>query len=102
MAVLVGEITTKRDPGPYKLEVVRRHEAHVDLLRHAVIVGQREGERVDAREALEFVLRGFAQIDKICVGKGEVLDAAIAHVRGDDDELIGILIWKPDAAARHW
>jgi hypothetical protein len=34
------------------------------------------------------------QIDKIRVGKGEVLNAAIAHVGGDHDELLGILIWK--------
>src|SRR6267143_4620479 len=94
LAVLVGEITTERDLRSYKLEVVRRHEAHVYLFRHAVIAGQREGERVHAREALEFVLRRFAQIDKICVGKGEVLDAAIVQVGRNDDELIGILIWK--------
>lgn len=79
---------------PYKLEIVRRHEAHMDLFRNAVVAGQGVGEREDTCEPLEFVLRRFAQIDKICVGKGKVLDAAIAHVGRDDDELIGILIRK--------
>src|SRR5258706_919283 len=94
LAVRVGEITTERDPSPYKLEIVRRHEAHVDLFRHVVVAGQGVGEREDACEPFEFVLRRFAQIDKNCVGKVQVLDAAIEHVASDDYERSGILIRK--------
>jgi hypothetical protein len=43
---------------------------------------------------LEFALSCCAQIYKICVGKGEVPNAAIVHVGGDDDELIGIFVGK--------
>ena len=92
MSVIVGEIATEQDPRSHKPEVVRGHKTHMDLFRLAVVAGQREGEREDAREALEFVFGGFAQIDKVSVGKGKVLDAAIAHVGGDDDELIGIFV----------
>ena len=94
MAVVVGEIASKCDPRPYKPEVVRRHDARVDSFRHAILAGQRYGESEDASEALEFVLRPFAKIDKICVGKGKVLDAAIAHIGGNNDELIGVLVRK--------
>ncbi len=92
LSIIVDEIATEQDPRAHKPEVVRRHEAHVDLFRHAVFAGQREGKREDASKALEFVFSGFAQIDKVRVGKGKVLNAAIAHVGGNDDELIGILV----------
>jgi hypothetical protein len=92
LAVFVGEIASEDNPGADKLEVVRGDDAHVDLLGHAVLAGQCEGEREDAGEALKFVLGRFAQVNEICVGKGEVLDTATAHVSGENDELVGIFV----------
>jgi len=92
LTVVIGEIAAEGNLSAYESQVVRRHKAHVDLFRSAVLAGQREGKREDAPEALEFVLRRFAQIDKIRIGKGKVLDAAIAHVRGNNDELIGVFV----------
>jgi hypothetical protein len=40
LAVVVGEIPTERDARPYKPEVVRRHDARVDLFRHAILASQ--------------------------------------------------------------
>jgi hypothetical protein len=94
LAVIVGEIATEQDPRAYKPEVVRGYKAYVDLFGHAVFAGQCERKCEDACEALEFVFGGFTEIDKIGVGKGEVFDAAIAHIGGDDNELVGILIRK--------
>ena len=93
LAIVIGEIAADGDIRADELEMFK-NDAHVDAFRRAVVAGQREGKREDSGEALEFVLGRFAQVDEVCVGKGEVLDAAIAHVGGDDDELIGVFIRK--------
>src|SRR5260370_31415681 len=90
--IIIDKIAAQHNPGAHKLEVVRGHDAQVRLFGHAVLTCERYGKCENACQALEFALARFAQINEICVRKGEVLDTAISHVAGDNDQLIGLLV----------
>jgi hypothetical protein len=91
-AIIIDKIAAQHNPGTHKLEVVRGHDAQVRLFGHAVLTCERYGKCENACQALEFALGRFAQINEICVRKGEALDTAISQVAGDNDQLIGLLV----------
>src|SRR5258707_9293686 len=78
-AIIIDKIAAQHNPGAHKLEVVHGHDAQVRLFGHAVLTCERYGKCENACQALEFAHGRFAQINEICVRKGEVLDTAISH-----------------------
>ena len=91
-AIRIDEAAAQDRGGAHHPEEVRADGGAAHQFRRAVLAGYYVAEGLYGGDVLEDVLGTVAQIEKIGIGKWEILDVALAHVGEREHEAVGILV----------
>ena len=91
-AIRLDEAASQDRGGAHHPEEVRADPGAAHEFRRPILTGNYVAERLNRGDFLKDVLGTIAQIEKIGVGKREILDVALTHVGQREHETIGILV----------